>query len=128
MDINSIQKRLDALAEGMAAKAVREPSASFSLDSHKELSVNVSQKGKNDRSWRDYEWFKGTPEQALAEAEAYVAALPSPEQARMQAFMESLGATIELGKSADIDVDFVNPPVVLMKQLSKNALTHATQT
>jgi len=45
----------------------------------------------------------------------------------MQAFMESLGATIELGKSADIDVDFVNPLVVLMKRLSKNALTHAAR-
>ncbi len=127
MDINSIQKRLDALAEGMAAKAVPEPSASFSLDSHKALSVNVAWQGKKG-SWRDYEWFRGSPEKALADAAAYVAALPTPEQARLKAFMESLGATIELGKSADIDVDLVNPLVALMKRLSKNALTHAAQT
>jgi len=60
MDIVSIQKRLDALAEGMAAKAMPEPSASFSLDSHKELSVHVAWRAKNERAYRDYEWFRGT--------------------------------------------------------------------
>ncbi|TAJ89694.1 hypothetical protein [Reyranella sp.] len=126
MDIADIKQRLEALSTGMVAKALQEPIADFTVKANAEPNVCLGWRGKS--VIHDYKWFRGVPEQALKDAEAYVAALPTPEQARMKAFLESLGATIELGKKTNIDVEFVNPLVVLMKKLSKNALTHAAQT
>lgn len=124
MDIKEIKRRLDALAAGMLAKGVPEPEARLNIESNvTDFSVVLSWPDK--KRFREYEYFRGTITEALDAAAAYVAALPTPEQTRMTAFMASLGETIELGKKADIDVEMVNPLVETMKRLSKNALTHA---
>jgi hypothetical protein len=123
MTTEEIQRRVDVLSKAMLAKAVSQPAVSLSIESNKsDCSVALSWPGK---SYRDYKFLRGTPEQALDAADAYVADLPSPEQARMRDFMHSLSETIELGKKIDTEVDFVNPLIVLMERLSKNALTHA---
>lgn len=121
--IKEIQERVDALSAAMLAKALPQPSASFSVDANVQPRLNISWHSKT--SYRDYEFFDGAVDKMFDDAVAYIAALPTPEQARMTAFMASLGETIELGKKADVDVEeFVNPLVLLMQQLSKNALTH----
>jgi hypothetical protein len=125
VNTNQIQERLDALARGMTAKAVPQADARFSINSHAEPYVCLAWTSRPKAGYADkHEWFKGSPEQALAAADAYVAALPSPEQARMTAFLSALSEAVELGKKNDIDVEFVNPLVALMKKLSKNALRH----
>lgn len=122
--IKEIQDRVDALSAAMLAKALPQPSASFSVDSDMQPRLNLSWHSKT--RFRDYEFFSGTVAEMLEKAEAFIVALPTPERVRMKAFMASLGETIELGKKADVDVEeFVNPLVLLMQQLSKNALTHA---
>lgn len=122
--IEEVQKRVDALSAAMLGKALREPSARFSVEANVEPLVTLSWNSKS-RSYPDkHEFFRGSLEEAFAAASAFIAGIPTPEQARMKAFMESLGETIELGKKTDVDVEeFVNPLVLLMQQLSKNALT-----
>ncbi len=128
MDITEIQKRVDAIARGMQAKAVSQANAEFSIRAHRESCVMLSWAKHSQRYADEHKWFKGnTVEECLAKAEAYVAALPSPEEARMTAFMSALAEAVELGKKNDIDVEFVNPLVALMKRLSKNALQHQAQ-
>lgn len=118
-----IQTRLDALAVAMVAKALPAPTAEFTLRSQAGSKGYISWTRKGT-SMGKYEFFHGDAHKVLADAEAYVAALPSPEKARMQAFLEALGEAIVAGKLAGVDAEFVNPLTVMMKQLSKNALTH----
>jgi hypothetical protein len=122
METDKIQERIDAIAMGLAAKAVPQADASFSINAHRE--PNVFLRWKDKKPLGGHKFFTGPTEQILAEAEAYVTALPSPEEARMSAFMSALAEAVELGKKNDIDVEFVNPLVALMKRLSKNALQH----
>lgn len=125
MNTDDIQKRLDAIATAMTAKGKVRPEARFALNSHAEASVSVHWfKGPKSFYADDGAYFRGPIETALAEAEAHVAALPSPEEQRMSDFMAALAETIELGRKNDIDVEFVNPLMALMKKLSKNALRH----
>lgn len=125
MDTTEIQRRIDAITKGMTEKGLRQSGADFSFRAHRDPSISLNW-AKGNRHYADeYEWIKGsTPEECLANAEAWVAALPTAEQTRMTAFMAALGEAVELGKKNDIDVEFVNPLVVLMKKLSKNALQH----
>ncbi len=122
MELKVIKERLDALVAGMLAKGVREPDAAFRIESNV-TDFNVTLSWPDKKRYRDFVYFRGTVAEALDGAAAYVAALPTPEQARMKEFMLSLGETIELGKKVDTEVDFINPLVVLMEKLSKNALT-----
>lgn len=124
MNITEIQARLDALAVAMVAKALRTPTAEFEIRSQVVSRVTLSWQGPGSTYNNEYEFIDGGPEEALAKADAFVADLPSPEEARMKAFLHSLAETIELGKQGDIDVEYVNPLVVMMKRLSKNALEH----
>lgn len=125
MDTTTIQSRIDAIAKGMTAKALPQAKAEFDLRSHAEPVVFVSWASKATGTYADEnKFFHGTMEAILVDAEAYVAGLPSPEEARMSAFLTALSDAIALGKQNDIDVEFVNPLVALMKRLSKNALQH----
>jgi hypothetical protein len=126
MITDEIQKRIDAISAAMLAKGLIRPEARFTFNSHAEAGASVHWYAKPTSFYADEsEYFRGTIETALADAEAYVAALPSPEEARMNAFMKALGETIDLGKQNNIEVEFVNPLMALMKRLSKNALQHS---
>lgn len=126
MDTDKIQERIDAMAAGMLARALPQPDATFSLSANRRPSAYL-QWSDERRPGGGFKFFYGAAEKCLSEAEAYVAALPSPEEARMSAFMTALSDAIELGKKNDIDVEHVNPLMALMKKLSKNALQHKPQ-
>lgn len=122
MNTTEIQKRIDAIATAMLAKALPQPAAEFELTSHADPQVIL--KWKTDDIYNGYHFIRGHLDAIFDEADAYVAALPSPEEAKMTAFLSALGKAVDLGKKNDIDVEVVNPLVALMKRLSKNALQH----
>lgn len=122
METDKIQERIDAIAKGMQAKALPQPGADFAIRAHQDPQVTL--RWKTDDIYNGYHFLNGPIETVLAEAEAYVAALPSPEETRMNAFLSALGKAVELGKTNNIDVEYVSPLMALMKKLSKNALQH----
>ena len=128
MDIKEIQTRVDALSRSMLDKGLRQPSAEFQVESNVAICIWLKWKdaAKSDRYLKDihYEKIEGAePEGLFAQAATFIAALPSAKEARHREFMGALGRVIDLGKSSDIDVAFLNPLVATMKQLSENALT-----
>lgn len=125
MTVEEIQKRVDAMSAAMLTKALAQPSARFGIESNAEFTVTFAWHSRGKNWAHKHEFFRGSLAKVLDEADAWIAARPSPEEKRMQDFMLSLSETIELGKKIDTEVDFVNPLVVLMERLSKNALTHA---
>ncbi|GAA4108607.1 hypothetical protein J1C56_01820 [Aminobacter anthyllidis] len=124
MDTNVIQKRLNALAKAMMAKGLRNPDAKFNLRANVEPQVYLTWDNIKVKYNNHYEFFNDADITAmLAKADAFVASLPSPDEARMNEFMTALGSVIDLGRENNIEVEFVNPLIATMKRLSENVLT-----
>lgn len=123
MDHTEIQKRIDAIVTAMVVKALRQPAASFDIRSHQNSNVYLRWEEKRGPMEGFHFLREATPEATLDAADAFVAALPDPEKARKQEFMQALSDVVELGRQNSIEVDYLNPLVETMKRLSKNALT-----
>ena len=123
-----IQERLDALAASMLAKGLVQPKAAVWFESLVEPKVTLH--------WEDMrrpkgiyqtinEYFrKGSLTEKFDAAAAFVAALPSAEETKLQDFMSALGNVIDMGRANGIDVAYVNPLSETMKKLSENIITH----
>ena len=124
MDHTEIQKRLDVMPAAMSAKGKRLPEVTFRIEANAAPSMWMRY-AKAHSSWADaVDIVKGnTPDDLLANADAWIAALPTAEASRMKEFMTALSDVIELGRKSGVEVEFVNPLVETMKQLSKNILT-----
>ena len=120
MDIATIQSRIDAMVVVMLAKGKKKPDATFSLRSNASFSVCVRWDKPKD-VLGEYKYFRG--DDALDQADAFLAELPSPEQAKFNEFMTALGGVIDLGRENGIETEFLNPLSATMKRLSENALT-----
>lgn len=127
MNASEIQKRVDELSKAMTAKGLREPDFSFSIRSHNDLKGYATWKAHNVGSRfgnEKYEFFHGsTPQEVIDKATAFIASLPSAEEAKRDEFLKALGGVIDLGKSSGIEVEVLNPLLATMKRLSENALT-----
>lgn len=122
--IADIQKRIDAMPAAMNAKGLREPEAAFSISANSEISAYLRWTDKKRAYGSRYEWVKGkTPAEILDKMDAFIAALPSPDETRKKEFMTALSDVIELGRQNGIEVDFVNPLVDTMRRLSENIIT-----
>ncbi|RWX28470.1 hypothetical protein EHH54_32460 [Rhizobium leguminosarum] len=122
--IEDVQKRVDAMPTAMNAKGLREPRASIDIRGNEDLQGMLSWSDKRTSYGTKYEWVKGkTVADILRKMDAFIAKLPSPEEARMREFMGALSDVIELGRKNGIEVDFVNPLVDTMRRLSENILT-----
>lgn len=124
METNTIQTRLNVLAKAMMAKGLRNPDPKFYLRANAEPHVYLSWDNVQDRFNNRYEFFTGSGIAAILDkADAFVAALPSPDETRLNEFMAALGSAIDLGRQNNIEVEFVNPLIATMKRLSENVLT-----
>ena len=131
MQTSDIQKRIDGIATAMLGRT-KPRTIHFTLDAHGSPHVYISHNPKMTDSYHDEvsAFFKlgdrgsDTIDAILSKAEAYVAALPTREEADLALFRDKLADTIEHGKRVGIDVEDVNPLIEAMKRLSENALTH----
>ncbi len=124
MDAVKIQKRVDALSKAMLAKGMKAPCATVMMKSEGQPCLHLSWSDKSQKYGESYDAFHApTLGEAFAKADDFVASRPSPKQMRFDEFMGALGKVIDLGKENEIEVEFLNPLVATMKQLSENALT-----
>lgn len=124
MTIEDVQKRVDTMPAAMNAKGLREPTADFTIKANEEPRGYLSWTDKKNSYGHAYEFVRGkTPDEILDKLEAFIAALPSPDETRMKEFMTALSDVIEIGRQNGIEVDFVNPLVDTMRRLSENIIT-----
>lgn len=127
MDYAVIQEHVNRLSDAMIAKGLRQPRAEFEIRSHEEMAILMKWEPVKKSPYEiggKYEYIRGgTPGELFAKATDFIAALPSAEEAKFNEFMGALGGVIDLGKENGIEVEFLNPLVATMKQLSENALT-----
>lgn len=121
MNVNDIQKRIDAMPAAMSAKGLRQPHVEFCLRGNAPLQIMLrSAKGPQTLDHR-YEWFDGSsPREILGKAEAWIANLPSAEETKRNTFLAALGKVIDLGNELGQDVGALMSE---MKRISENALT-----
>lgn len=128
MNVTEMQAKADALSSSMLAKGLRGPAASVTIKSHEQPSVYLQWRSKREAVFGGdsaFEFLRGdTIEEAFAKAEAWIAARPDPEQAKLNEFLSAVGAAADLGRELGIDAEFVNPLLATMKSLSENALTY----
>lgn len=124
MDALAIQEKIDDLARAMLAKGLRNPSAMFWIEAHvaPRVYMHWGIHGQGD----DRSEVVRDPDigQAIADAFALIASLPSPEEAKRQQFMTDLAKLIDTGRENGIEIEFINPLTETMKRLSENALTY----
>lgn len=128
MDIQIIQARLDRMAVAMSEKGIRTPEATLRIesgDASPRLYLSKADPKYSSGSITTvFEYFRdGTLAEKLDAADAVIAALPSPEEARRNEFMAALGKVIDLGRANGIELEYLNPLSATMKRLSENALT-----
>jgi len=126
MDINEIQTRVDGIVKAMLEKGMREPSAKFSIENHKDQNVYLWWKsGINRGILGDEKWkfFDGNALEVLDKAADFIFSQPNADEAKLNDFMAALGSVIDIGKKHGIDVDYLNPLTDTMKRLSENAIT-----
>lgn len=106
MNVEQIQKRLDALEKKMGAKALRSPAAEFEFRSNQGPRI-VLKHNKGLSGWdTDYEFFPGdSPAEAFDKAEEWVADLPTPEERKLSEFMKAVSVAIDLGRESGIQAE-----------------------
>lgn len=128
--IDEIYAALNPLPAKLSEKGKAKPFVSFELEANAGICIQLRwQKFGAHRDFdNEYEWCRGdTFDEVLAKAVKFISELPSAEQAKLQDFMGKLGRLIDIGRSEGIPVDFVNPLVKTMKQLSENVITYRPQ-
>lgn len=126
MNIKDIQNVCNELQAALAAKGKNQSVARFWIESHAEHLIMLEWQKLNARHSFDTnsQVFRGDkPAEVIANAHAFIAALPEAEVAKFREFMGALGNVIDLGRTNGIEVDFINPLTETMKRLSENALT-----
>lgn len=123
MNTTEIQTRLDSMVPRLLDKGMPEPGPSFTMGSSKSPSGMIS--WREAKNGYNYQWshHKGdTVADILDSMDAWISALPTRDERKMDEFTTQLAATIELCRANGIDVEFVNPLIEAMKRLSENAI------
>jgi len=122
-EVQTITARLYALGAGILAKT-GEIAWFGPLLIIKDDRCMIALYGSSDRTdMRPLHTAKGeTPDEALADAEAFVAAMPDLATAQLQAHMEALAALIDKANAAGIANSYVTPLAFVVKAISSNLL------
>ena len=124
MTQDEMQAAVDALAVDMAAKGLRMPEARVSITSQSAPGL-YARWAKPGERWADqlHRAAGNTIPDQIADARAWIADLPTPEERATREFQAALGSLIDLGRENGIAVDFLNPLTAMAKSLSENAIT-----
>jgi hypothetical protein len=125
--IKDIYDAINPLPALLSKKGKVKPSVEFRLEANARVSIQMRwQKPYSNNDWEgEYEVLAGDDfAHVLKKAKAFISALPSAEQAKLNNFMGKLGKLIDAGKSEGIAVDYLNPLIDSMKRLSENIITH----
>lgn len=128
MDLDEIKRRMNGMPAALADKGKVEPQVLFACEANASPFVSLSWKrrprdpndyGRDSKSFHDPDLDKN-----FRDAAAFIAALPSKEEARLNDFAQELGRLIDAGRDVGIPIDYINPLLESMKKISENAVTY----
>ena len=125
MTTEQIQAALAELVTAMMGKGIVTPSAQLWISAHGPMTMHMSA-GTKSLGGRDYKFFNAdTPDELIANARAYIDALPSPEQAIITKHMGLLAAVVDHGREHSLPDEYVVPAQVALQAMTDNLLTVA---
>jgi hypothetical protein len=122
MNVSEITKRLYAINEAVIEKTGRKPVSTPSIVvAHEKCTVIV--RGHSYECKHIASISGGTFEAALDAADAFIAAMPALEAAKLQAHMARVADCIDKAHADGIADEFVTPLRVTVKAMSDNLLS-----
>jgi hypothetical protein len=126
MTYDEIKTALAEIVPMMAEKGLRLPEAGASINADGTSWVIISH-AKTPSSFyadeRKYFTIETTIPAAIAEARAWVEALPTPENKAMTDYMGLLATAIDFGHENNIPAEYVDPVRITQKAMTENLLT-----
>lgn len=123
-----INTALDYIRAAATARGFHKPYAK--LEHRNDNSVEIVAYWRLDDSWSanlEYKSIRLTDEVDLEKAVRHlineIRKAPTIEDQRKETFLKAVANAIDLGREANIDVEFLNPLTAMMKELSENVIT-----
>lgn len=122
MDSKTIQTKIDKLAKAALNAGLMNVTTEYRLRNDVDPQI-VIQHQPASSSWADkWEYFRDGD--IFAKAQAWINALPSPEETARKEFATLIGKALEYGRAKGFDDVMINPLADAMKHLSENAIEH----
>ena len=123
MNIQEITKRLYAIGEAILEKTGNKPWIAPSLSIRDDQCTVTLYSGWNGGDYKVIGTAKGeTPDAALDDADAIVAALPAPQTAKLHAHMARVADCIDKAHADGIDDEYVTPLRMTVAAMTENLL------
>ena len=123
MTTEQIQAALAELVTAMMGKGVVTPEAQLWINAHGPMNAYIKARG-NSFNGNDFKFISAeTDAEAIANARAYIDAMPSPEQAAITRHMGLLAAVVEHGREHNLPDEYVVPAQVALQAMTDNLLT-----
>jgi len=123
MNVQEITKRLYAIGEAILEKTGQSPWIDPSLRICDDKCTVTLYRGWIVGDYKVIGTAKGeTPDAALDAADAIIAALPTPESAKLHAHMARVADCIDKAHADGIDDEYVTPLRMTVKAMSENLL------
>ena len=125
MTIEEIQTALAELVAAMVEKGVLKPNASARIQAHSKHSIHLQcDYERKAFEGKDYFFLYGeTPAEAIDAARAYIAALPSPEEAVTREYLTRVASAIDYATEHSIADEYVTPLRGVTCAMTENMLT-----
>ena len=123
MNIQEITKRLYAIGDAILEKTGDKPWIAPNLSVRDDKCTITLYTGWNGGDYKVVGTAKGdTPEAALDNADRIIAALPNPENAKMQAHMARVADCVDKAKADNIADEYVTPLRMTIAAMTENLL------
>ena len=122
MNVSEITAQLYAISRALVEKTGEQPFIPMSLriaDGKCEIALY---RGYNDGKYSVGTAKGDTPDAAIADAFAIIAAQPDPAKAAIQRHMKRVAACIDKGREDGIDDAYIEPLVVVKAAMTENLL------
>lgn len=124
MDSAVIKSRLEALNASLLSKGCRSPDLYVNIAPNEQFRAHVGYY-PDQHSRQVWEMLRSdTVEGLFAQIQTMIFAVASLEERQRQEYLKLLAKTVEYGRSAGIDENFINPLELQMKKLSGNIIEH----
>lgn len=123
--VEEIQTALGELIAAMAEKAVRRPRAELTIRAHEKMYVYLNSEFQSKSlDGKDSAFFHGeTALECFDAARAYIAALPSPEEAVNREYLTRVASAIDYATEHSLPDEYVAPLRGVSTAMTSNLLS-----
>lgn len=128
--VKEIQTALTEMEAAMVEKGIKTPAAEMQIRANQKCNIHGGCGYSGGAPFDGDNYFiefGDTPADAIAKAFAYIAAMPSPDEAGVQEYMRDVAKAIDTGKRHNIADEYVAPLRVVKAAMTDNLLAHSKE-